>query len=411
MCSQNLAYRLITTIAAFVFCFIYSTSIFAATLDGIVAKVNADVITLGALEKRVEIFLRQKQSSGSVDEKLTKNNLMKTVLDQIITEKLQIHEAKKIGMVVSDEDIQKRLDEVYKNNKITHEMFESMLVNEGTSLDSYKELIGDQIYVSRVVQMQLGTSTPLREKSLRNYYRKNKKDFFVSEKVELSQIMLVKEKGASNKEIQMLKMKADKIFELIKGGDRFADVARKFSNDVSAHSGGKIGVVSRGTMLPELENAAFDLREGDVSQLVETINGLHIIKCDSFIPAHAKGYKSVKSEIEKILRIQKREEKYHKWIKGLKEKSFIQISLDLKGKNVKSIRNPNSIRKKKVAQSPEFAKPDQYTKKQKKNINHENPSNNRWIVNKLKKYKELYAKGEISKKLYLIKKKQLLEKL
>ena len=398
MCSQNLVCRFITTIVAFMFCFIYSTSIFAAPFDGIVARVNADVITLGALEKKVAIVLRQKKSLGSVDEKLTKNKLMKSVLDQMITEKLQIHEAKKIGMVVSDEDIQKKLDDIYEMNNITYEQFENMLVNEGSSLESYKETISDNIYASRVVQMQLGATTPVVEKSIRNYYRRNKKDFLISAKIELSQIMLVKEKDASNKDIQLLKIKADAIFQLIKDGDKFSNVARKFSDDVSAHSGGKIGIVSRGTMLPELEKAAFGLREGEVSRLVETVNGFHIIKCDSFIPGHAKDYKSVRPEIERILSFRSREKKYEKWIKGLKEKSFIQTSLDFQSKKIKSIRGQSSIRNKTRVQSPEFIKSDQLTKK-------------RWIESKLKKYKKLYSQGEISKKTYLIKKKQLLEKL
>lgn len=411
MYSRNLVYRLITTIAAFMFCFIYSTSIFAATLDGIVAKVNADVITLGTLEKKVAKLLLQKEYSGSVDQELIKNDLMKAVLEGLIIEKLKIHEAKKIGMVVSDEDIQKKLDEIYKTNNITYEQFKSMLENDGSSLDAYKELISDQIYISRIVQMQLSATTPVGEKSARNYYRKNKKDFFVSAKIELSQIMLVKDKGSSSKEIQLLKIKADEIFQFIKDGDKFSNLARKFSDDVTAHSGGKIGVVSRGAMLPELENAAFDLREGEVSRLVETVNGFHIIKCDSFIPGHAKDYKSVRPEIERILSFRSREKKYEKWIKGLKEKAFIQSSLDLKSKKVKRIRGRNTIKKKTRAQSPKFKKADEYTQKQKKNIKYEVLSNKRWIENKLKKYKELYVEGEISKKLYLIKKRQLLEKL
>ena len=398
MCYQNLVYRLKTTIAASMFCFVYSTSLFAATLDGIVARVNADVITLGTLENKVEILLRQNKSLDSVDEKLTKNKLMKKVLDQMITEKLQIQEAKKLGMVVSDEDIQKSLDDVFKLNNITNEQFESMLKNEGNSLESYKEMISDQIYASRVVQMQIGATTPVGEKSIRYYYRINKKDFLVSEKVELSQIMLVKEIDASSKEVKLLKIKANEIFQLIKGGGEFSDLAMKFSDDVSAHSGGKIGFVSRGSMLPKLEKAAFNLREGEVSPLVETVSGFHIIKCDSFIPGHAKDYQSVRPEIKRILNFQKREKKYEKWIKGLKEKSFIQTSLDFQSKKIKSIRGQSSIRNKTRVQSPEFIKSDQLTKK-------------RWIESKLKKYKKLYSQGEISKKTYLIKKKQLLEKL
>ena len=181
--SQSLVCRLITTVAAFMFCIILSASIFAETLDGIVAKVNADVITLGSLENKVAKLMLQKEYSDSVDQKLTKKNLMKTVLEGLITEKIQIHEAKKIGMVVSDKDIQKKLDEIYKTNNITYKQFESMLLNEGSSLDDYKEIVSNQIYISRLIQMQLSSTTSVGEKSLRNYYRKNKKDFWFLKKL------------------------------------------------------------------------------------------------------------------------------------------------------------------------------------------------------------------------------------
>ena len=86
----------------------------------------------------------------------------------------------------------------------------------------------------------------------------------------------------------------------------------------------------------------------------------------------------------------------------------------MENKKVKSIRDSNVIKKQIRTQSPKFNKADHYTKKQikkGKHIKYEVLSNKRWIENKLKKYKELYTNGEISKKLYSIKKRQLLEKL
>ncbi|MBT7521421.1 MAG: hypothetical protein HN646_04045, partial [Nitrospina sp.] len=125
-------------------------------------------------------------------------------------------------------------------------------------------------------------------------------------------------------------------------------------------------------------------------------------------------YKIVKPEIERILNLQNREKKYKKWIKGLKEKAYIQYFLDFENKKVKSIMGPNVIKKQIRTQSPKLNKADRYTKKLIKkgiHIKYEVLSNKRWIENKLKKYKELYTNGEISKKLYSIKKRQLLEKL
>ena len=107
MCSQKLVCKVTALIVGLVFSFLLSPSIFAMTLDRIVAKVNADVITLMMLEDRVAGFLNKMKAAGSVDKQLKKNKLMKTVLDGMIAEKLQIQEAKKLGMVVAEEDSKK----------------------------------------------------------------------------------------------------------------------------------------------------------------------------------------------------------------------------------------------------------------------------------------------------------------
>ena len=120
---QKLVCKVTALIAGLVFSFLLSPLIFAATLDRIVAKVNADVITLMMLEGRVAGFLSKMNAEGSVDNKLKKNKFMKTVLDEMISEKLQIQEAKKLGMVVAEEDLQKALDDIYEKNTITSEQY------------------------------------------------------------------------------------------------------------------------------------------------------------------------------------------------------------------------------------------------------------------------------------------------
>ena len=94
MCSQKLVCKVTAIIWGLVFSFLLSSSIFAFTLDRIVAKVNADVITLMMLEDRVAGFLDKMKTAGSVDKQFKKNKLLKTVLDGMIAEKLQIQEAK-----------------------------------------------------------------------------------------------------------------------------------------------------------------------------------------------------------------------------------------------------------------------------------------------------------------------------
>ena len=411
MCSQKLVCKVTALIVGLFFSFLLSSSIFALTLDRIVAKVNADVITLMMLEDRVAGFLNEMKAAGSVDKQLEKNKLKKTVLDGMIAEKLQIQEAEKLGMVMTEEDLQKALDDIYKKNNITSEQFEIMLTNEGSNFDDYKKIIRDQILVSRGVNMQVGSAAAVGERSIRKYYRKNKKIFWVPEKMTLSHIMFIRESDSLDKEIKLQKKTAEEILRRIQAGENFFELAKKYSEDVSAHSGGQLGVVGRGMMLPEFEKAAFDLKVGEVSNIVKTVNGFHIIKCDNIIPGYTKEFKLVKSEIKKILSSDKSEKRYQEWMSELKKKSFIAVSLDLDDKEIKNIRASNAATKKGSFKGPKTINPNRYPNKQNKNKSDDVLSVKRLVEIKLKKYKKLYSNGEISKKTYLIKKKQLLGKL
>ncbi|SVE05647.1 uncharacterized protein METZ01_LOCUS458501, partial [marine metagenome] len=167
----------------FVFCLSFAVSLEAVTLDRVVARVNSDVITLGALNERIPVVVDQMKAAGANVEESSEKNLKKDVLDLMIAEKLQAQKAKKLGMVVSEETIQKVLDDLYVDNNLTSEQFQSLLFNEGSSLEAYKEVIREQILVSRISKMQVNGSNVRDERVLRGYYRKNKKKYWVDEEV------------------------------------------------------------------------------------------------------------------------------------------------------------------------------------------------------------------------------------
>ena len=410
MFSQKLVCKISSLITGLLFYFILCSPLLAVTFDRVVAKVNEDVITLGNLKNSVASFLQQNGNSNSLSQSLENKKVMKQVLEELVAQKLQVHEAKKNGMVVTEETIENALADIYKNNNISSEQFEIMLKNEGSDLESYKEIIRDQILVSRIAARQIATTSDIKESSIKKYYKKNKKNFWIPEKIEISHIMLIKEGSSSSKEIKLLKIKAEEILKKIKDGENFSELAKKHSTDVSAHSGGSLGVVNRGTMMPEFEKAAFDLKLGEVSGVVETINGFHVIKCDNVVPGYIKKYKIVRPEIKKILNAKKREKYYKKWISELKKKSFVEISLFEDLKPIKKVRSP-SFKERSQAGSSVTLKPKRHLKNKKKSIESEALVKELLIEEKLRRYKKLYLNGKITKETFSKKKRELLENL
>jgi peptidyl-prolyl cis-trans isomerase SurA len=405
---QKLVYNTTPLLAGFFFYFIFCFPLMAATFDRVVAKVNDDVITLGVLENEIAIFLSRSEASGSSDQPLQKKELMKQVLDNLVIQKLQLQEARKRGILIADETIQQALDDIYIKNNITSEEFNVLLTEEGSNLDSYKKIVRDQFLVSKVVSSQLGIVATPNEKAKRKFYKKNIKKFWIPAKVVLRHIFLVKDDVSTVKYLRSLRMDAEKILEEIKLGKSFSMLARKHSTDLTAHSGGLLGVVNRGTMMPEFEKVAFNLKIGEVSKVVETANGFHIIKCDSITPGHPKKYSLVRSEIQKILSSVKREQHYNKWVRELKKKSFIQVSLFDDSRTVKKNRKSNNRRFSKSSKSNTSIG---NLKQNQRSSEADFLTEERVIEDKLRNYRKLFSSGKISKETFVKKKKELLESL
>ena len=137
---------------------------------------------------------------------------------------------------------------------------------------------------------------------------------------------------------------------MLRSGKDFAALAKKYSEDVSAHSGGSIGVVEQGTMVSEFEEAAFRLKVGEVSKIIKTSYGLHIIKCDKVFSGFTKPLNRVKEDIKSLLRDQNQKQAYENWIEDLKKSAYIEISLfennsdgDVKRSSIKKPKIANSI--------------------------------------------------------------------
>ena len=292
--------------------------------DRVVAKVNNEIITLSSVQERVEI-LKQKYKNNSAD--FDEKKLLKEAVEMMIGEKLQLQEGKKIGLEVEDSAVEAALKNIEKNNGLEEGQLAAMLEAEGKSLESYKNHIRDQILVSKITQYELGSRIKISDKKIAKYYHDNQKDFWEEGKFKVRHILILSEKDAlaGNK---MEKYKYIKeILSEIKNGKDFAEAAKEYSEDVSASSGGDVGYIEKGKMVPEFEEAIYSLKEGEISDVVETEFGFHIIKVDEAQPGRTLPLKEVKGKIQNFLSFKKQKAAFDNWMKELRETAFIEISL------------------------------------------------------------------------------------
>ena len=401
------------------------TMVHAEILDRVVAKVNGEIITLSAVEERVAILkLKISGAGGAVPES---EELMGEALDIMINEKLQIQDGQKRGFEVEEESVLKFLDDIKGQNRLTDAQLDMMLRQEGRTLESYKGHLRNQIMVSKVMQFHMGGTVKIANKDIENYYDHHQDDFLIPPKIVASHILLLLDDSLTPQERRFKEIKAREILKQIRAGKDFARLAEKYSEDVSARSGGEIGIVEKGKMVPEFEEAVYKLGAGEVSDIVKTRYGLHIIKNDRIIRGSTRPLDEVKAQIENFLTAQAQKKKYDDWVSQMRKAAYIEVSLkespekktpvnlESATKTADFSRKKSSARKKMGSrprlireEGEDFGELSESTSSQNSRIENSDLGD---LGKKLQYYKKLRDKRKITEREYQNKKTQLLNQL
>lgn len=323
------------TLCTIILCLIFmkSSLVEGKIFDRVVAKVNSEIITLSAIEERANALKEKyKNEYDNHDEK----QILGEALEILIDEKLKLQQGKKMGFVVDDITVDAAIKNLERKNSLEDGQLAFMLEAEGKSLEAYKNVIRDQILVSKITRFELGSRLAISERKIAKYYHDNQKKFWEPSQVRVKQILILFEEDVSEKIRRKKNKQIKKILAELKGGKDFTEAAKEYSEDVSASLGGDVGFVKKGQMVPEFEKAVFRLKEGEISDVVETKYGYHIIKVEEIQKGWTRPFKEVKDKIKDILSVSKQESTYKAWMSELRESAFIEKTLFEEPKKVLS---------------------------------------------------------------------------
>jgi peptidyl-prolyl cis-trans isomerase D len=146
----------------------------------------------------------------------------------------------------------------------------------------------------------------LTDDDIKKYYRRNSDQFTIEESVSASHILIKVDPSDSDEKKEKKRKLAEKVLSEVNSGEDFATLARKYSDDPgSAAKGGDLGSFGRGSMVPEFEKTAFTLNPGEISGLVETQFGLHIIKVTDYIKADVEPLEQVIDQVKSAVKTEK----------------------------------------------------------------------------------------------------------
>jgi peptidyl-prolyl cis-trans isomerase SurA len=249
------------------------------------------------------------------------------VLDKLIETKLVDQEAKKSGVKVTIKEIEGALEEVKRRNSATQEDLEKALAKEGLTLEVYKKEIEKRLQRMKVVNWSVKLESQPGEKEWRDFYQKNIDRYRVDESYRPSQILFLVSRGATPEEIREIRKRCEKVLEKVKGGEDFGEMAFLYSEDVSAKDRGNLGYFKRGELLPELEKEVLRLRVGEISGMIRTNIGFHIIKLFDRKGEAPPPFEEVNEKVKADYRENEMEKVFQQFISKLREKSVIEIKL------------------------------------------------------------------------------------
>lgn len=293
----------------------------AEMIDGIAAVVNGELITTYELDKEAASIVKNAEKRPGPT--LEKTEIRAAALNQLIDKKLVAQKIKELDIKVSDEEVRQAIDDVKKQNNLSPEALVAALNAQGLSFDQYKTQIREQMEHLRLMSQEVRSKIQVGEKEMQEYYEANYKRY--SEVMfQARHIFFSIGQKAPESDVKRITATAASVLQEIRNGKDFAELAKKYSDDSStAKDGGDLGTFRKGEMLPDIEQVLERMKPGEVSDLVKTSAGLHIIKLEKRFVKSTKTFDEAKGEIEETLYKKKSEERFKQWSADLKKNAVI----------------------------------------------------------------------------------------
>ncbi len=281
--------------------------------DSIVAKVNDLVFTKKDLESEVDRIIRRTTYHRNVPAEKRKN-YYKRAIDELIDRELQYQDAKSRGMSVAAGDIDAQLEKFKKRFKSDKD-YQAALEMEKISEVLVRARIEKELLAQEAFAKNVTEPAKVSDSYLKEHYDKNAAKFKAPDSVKL-RIISVRDAE-----------KARDILEKIKQGADFGEMAYNFSEDSYRMRGGETGYLHKGRMLKEIDEVAFNLKAGEVSDIIRAESSHFILRVEDKKPEHQVAFEDTKEKLRMELESERAGELKKKWMDGLKSKAKIEILL------------------------------------------------------------------------------------
>ena len=293
-----------------------------AQLPDVVARVNGEAINKADLENAVKGLEGRAGGPVPADQR---DRVYRGVLDDMIAYRLLVQEVKARKIIVPESDIDAQIAQI-RGQFQTDAQFQQALTMQKMTLAAVRDDARSELGVGKLVETEIAGKIAVTPEAVTDFYQKNQDKFQQGARVRASHILIAVPETADAAAKQQAKTKAEAVLKDLKGGKDFAAAAKESSQDPgSAPSGGDLGFFEQGQMVPPFEQAAFALKPGAMSELVESPFGFHIIKVAEKQDARVVPLEEAKPKIDEFLSSQNRQTQTQAFVSTLKAKAKIEI--------------------------------------------------------------------------------------
>lgn len=307
-------------VAAALMCVVAARTSRAEVVNRIVATVDGEPITAYELSVYVE-----DRNMGSLPEQ--------QALDALITDKLLEKEAVAKGIVVKDQELDAYIEQVKAHNKMDDERFTAALAAQGITIEKYRTKVRAELQKTQLVNREIRGRVNVSPEEIERYYEAHQTDYKAGDRVTVRDIMFVIPAGAEAGDVQQLRANAEQVRDKIRGGEDFQKLAAEYSQGPGADNGGMLGSFARGEMDSTLEEVAFSLKPGEVSDPILVGRTIHLIQVDAGGDGDGGGgggkkrpLDEVRDQIRERLYDQALEQRFADWLsRDLRERHSVEV--------------------------------------------------------------------------------------
>ncbi len=283
----------------------------AQVVDRVVASVDGEPITL----HDVKVYSAANGSPIPDDSDPRAPDMIRRGLRELVKEKCLESETKSFEGQVEEDQVDKFIDNVREKNGLSEEQFKQQLLASGTSYEDFRKRARLELEKMMMLEKDVRSKIQVSDSEVKAYYDAHPEEFTVkTERYRLAQILIAVAPNAPPADIAAAMAKAKQVHKRAIAGEDFGQLAAQFSDDESKSKGGELGYFAPEEVLDEIKAAVAGLKPGEVSNVIQTSHGFHIIKLEDHELPGVKPQAVVSEEIRDKLIDAKSKDSFSEWL-------------------------------------------------------------------------------------------------